>query len=147
MVRKLLLLLGFVAVILIVVLFRGIFSGQESVASTYDLSGRITEVKANSIIFQGTISLNGKVEDRTVELIFNKKADFKKMSIVITKEQFTKGGSFQPETPITPGAFSDLDIGTSIFEVQSREDLFTKDKVKIDGIYYLLYEYDFPLPH
>lgn len=144
MVRKILLFLGCVAVILILILFRNIFSVQEPLK--YELSGRIKEVKANSIIFEGTINLNGKTENRTVEFIFNNKTDFKKMAIVITKEQAMSGKSFEPKTVITTGAFSDLETGTRIFDVQSQEDLFAKDKVKINGIYYLVYEYDFPLP-
>ena len=144
MVRRILLLSGIVAVILILVLFRNIFDVQESVK--YDLNGRIKEVKANSIIFEGTISLNGKTEDRTVEFVLNNKTDFKKMAIVITEEQFTSGKPFEPKTVITTGSFSDLETGARIFDVQSQEDLFTKDKVKINGIYYLVYEYDFPLP-
>lgn len=142
--RKFLLLLGLVALILIVVLFRNIFNVQESLK--YDLNGRIKEVKANSLTFEGTISLNGKTEDKTVEFIFNNRTDFKKMAIVITKEQVMSGKPFQPETLITSGSFSDLETGTRIFNIQSRDDLFTKDKVRINGIYYLIYEYGFSLP-
>lgn len=144
MVRKILFLLGLVAVILIVFLFRNTFNVQESVK--YDLSGRIKEVKDSSIIFEGTVSLNGKTENRTIEFVFNNRTDFKKMAIVITKEQAMSGKPFEPKTVITTGAFSDLNTGTRIFDVQSKGDLFTKDKVQINGIYYLIYEYDSPLP-
>lgn len=123
-------------------LYKSSITDQEPEAALHEMAGNIVEVKNGSIMVEGTVGS----ENKTIEFVFDNRTVFKKMTIVITEEQFKSGESFQPETPITAGAVSELANGIRVLKITSKENLLTAGKASATEIYYLLYSYDFPLP-
>lgn len=131
------LLIAFLAILFLFQSFKN--PASESI---YSMTGQIVEVKDHSLVIEGVVTTDDQSADKTVEFTFDEKTTFKKMTIVITEEQFNSGESFQPETPITLGVASDLEVGVRILKIQSEDDLVASDKARATEIYYLLY--DFP---
>jgi len=141
MVKKFLLLI-FLLIILVVVLSWDKFINQ---SNSYELSGQIIEVRDNSIIVEGVAKSSdpniNRQENRTIEIKITNETIIKKNVVVITTAQINSGESFQPETQVREGVISELVIGIRVIKIESRDNLFTKDKAVAAEINYLIYEF------
>lgn len=112
-------------------------------STSYEVSGRIEEVKDGSIVVSGTVkSLDPadlRRESRTIEFEIAPQTVLKTNVLVITSEQLKSGSTFSPETQQRPGAVSDL-ASNLVVQIWSKDDLFTVNKVIAAEIHYISYD-------
>ena len=141
----------FKALILILVLLSSfylyrIFNPSEP-ALSYQIDGRIEEIKDGHIFVSGTVKSSDpddlRRESRSIEFDTTPQTVLKTNTLVITAEQLRSGGTFTPETKQKPGDASAL-TDNMVVQVWSKDDLFTANKATAIEIHYISYDISYP---
>ncbi len=109
-----------------------------------EMTGRIIEVKGDSIVVAGVVkSLDPsgiRQEDKTVEFRITPQTVLRNNAIVITLEQVKSGKTFTPKTETRPGNTSQLTVDMRITKILSQENLFDSDRAIAIEINYATYD-------
>ncbi|TSC75000.1 MAG: hypothetical protein G01um101430_680 [Parcubacteria group bacterium Gr01-1014_30] len=141
----------FAALILILVLLFSFylyrFFNPSEPALSFQIDGRIEEVKDGFVIVSGTVkSLDPddlRRESKSIEFEITPQTVFKTNTLVITAEQLQSGETFSPETKQKSGDASAL-TDNMVVQVWSKDDLFTIKKATAVELHYISYDISYP---